>query len=202
MNELERSRLNDFKKILTYHIVTKICYSFKEDYDLYYKAPLIWKQWQARKLKYSPKIYKYIVAFNSTSLTSIQRQHIFGKDENNNYIKYAELIEYDPDIKVFNKGTIYMSKRRFCLSKRYQLPYEYIKNIFNDKQLLSKVKNAKSDFYTDRQRRLIFTQIIKQEHYHYKTNKQLIEDITEEERIKTVIDEFIINGDLHETTTQ
>lgn len=46
---------------------------------------------------------------------------------------------------------------------------------------------------------LFFTQIIKQEHYHYKTNKQLIEDITEEERIKTVIDEFIINGDLHET---
>jgi len=43
MNELEQSRLNDFKKILTYHIVTKICYHFKGDYDLYYKAPLIWE---------------------------------------------------------------------------------------------------------------------------------------------------------------
>ena len=201
MNELEQSRLNDFKKILTYHIVTKICYHFKGDYDLYYKAPLIWEQWQARKLKYSPKIYKYIVAFNSTSLTSLQRQHIFGKDENNHYVKYQNLIEQDPSIKVFNKGTIYMSKRRFALSKRYQLPYEYIKSIFNDKQLLFKVKNAKSDFYTDRQRRLIFTQIIGQQHYHYKTNKQLIEDITEEERIKTIIDEFIITGDLNETTT-
>ena len=191
MNDLEQSRLNDFKKILTYHIVSKICYSFKGNYDLYYDAPNIWKKWQARKIKYNPNIYKYIVLFNSTSLSSFQRQHIFGRDEHGKYIHYDMLILQDNEITVFNKGTIFMSNRRFSLKKRYQLPYEYIKNIFLDKNLLSKVRDASSDFYTDRQRRLIFTQIIKQKQYHYKTNKQLIEDISEEEKVKAFIDEFI-----------
>lgn len=50
-----------------------------------------------------------------------------------------------------------MDGRRFQLCKRYQLPYELIKSIFDDEALLAKVCDAGSDYYTDRQRRLIFT---------------------------------------------
>ena len=32
MNEIEKSRLGDFKRILTYRIVTKIVHDFKGDY--------------------------------------------------------------------------------------------------------------------------------------------------------------------------
>lgn len=198
MNELEKSRLDDFKKILTYQIVTKICYYFKYNYDLYYKAPKIWKQWKLRKLKYSAEIYKYIVAFNQIAFSFKQRQHIFGRDKNGKYVQYAKLIDQDNDIKVFNKGTIFMSNRRFSLKKRYQLPYEYIKSIFNNKQLLDKVVNVKSDFYSDRQRRLIFTQILEQQHYHYKTNKETLSDFNEEQRVKEFMEEFLIEEDLHE----
>ena len=196
MNDIEQSRLNDFKKILTYHIVSKICYNFKNNYELYYKASTLWKEWKGRSIKYSASIYKFIVAFNSTALSNAQRQHIFGRDGNGKYIRYEQLIENDPDIKVFNKGTIFMSKRRFPVKKRYQLPYEYIKEIFNDPQLLKKVRDAKSDFYSDRQRRLIFTQIIGAKHYHFKTNKEHIDDVTDEQRAKELIEEMFADGGL------
>ena len=169
MNELEQSRLNDFKKILTYHIVSKIRYHFNDNYAMYYKAPIMWSKWRNQKLKYHPTIYKCIIGFNATSLSSLQRQHIFGRDQNKKYIQYDKIIVQDRDIKIFPKGTIVMNNRRFGIKKRYQLPYEYIKNIFNDKILLEKVLDAGSDFYSNRQRRLIFTQIIGQKHYHYKT---------------------------------
>ena len=35
------------------------------------------------------------------------------------------------------------------------------------------MRDAGSDYYTDRQRRLIFTQLMNQKHYHYKTNKEI-----------------------------
>ena len=34
------------------------------------------------------------------------------------------------------------------------------------------MRDAGSDYYTDRQRRLIFTQLLNQKNYHYKTNKE------------------------------
>lgn len=187
MTELEKNRLEDFKRVLTYRLVTKIHHDFKDNYKLYYEAPCIWAKWRNKQIKYDKRIYKLIVMFNQTSLTTHQVMHIFGKGENKKYLSYSSLIAQDSSIKVFNKGTVFMSKRRFCFAKRYQLPFDFIENIFKNPDLLAKVIDAGSDYYTPRQRRLIFTQINKQKTYHYKTNKQHLEDMTEDEKIKDML---------------
>ena len=179
MTDNEKNRLEDFKKVLTYHILSKIKYEFHKSsnpVEDYYNAPKIWKIWKDKKCAYNHKIYNTIVSFNNTALSKLQVRNIFGKDESKKYLKYTELIKNDPDITVLNQGTIIIKNRRFQYQKRYMLPYEYIKGIWNDKELLKKALNAGSDFYSNRQRRLIFTQINKQKNYHYKSNKQMIEE--------------------------
>ena len=163
MTELEISRLQDFKQILTYHLVSKINYKygFNKNFIAYYKAPTIWQMWKEGKVKYSKPIFKYLALFNATALTRNQVKAIFGKDENNIPLCYVKLIEQDNTITSFNKGTIVIKGIRHQIAKRYQLPFEYIKNIFDNPQLLEKVLDATSDFYTKRQRRLIFNQIIR-----------------------------------------
>lgn len=156
MSELETQRLEDFRRILTYRLVTKIKHDFKGNYRLYYEAPCLWTKWKNHLLKYDKKIYKLIVLFNQTALSNQQCQHIFGK-ENGKYLPYSKLIAEDTTIKVFNKGTVCMNGSRFGVKQRYQLPFEFIKSIFENKELLEKVCDARSDYYTDRQRRLIFT---------------------------------------------
>jgi hypothetical protein len=107
MNNLENNRLNDFKKVLTYHLVTKIKYHFKSNYNLYYYAPKLWQQWRNHNIKYEHKIYDLINKFNQTSLSAKQVQSIFGKDESNKkWIAYKNILESDNEIKIFNKGTI------------------------------------------------------------------------------------------------
>lgn len=109
--------------------------------------------------------------------------HIFGKADGK-YLPYSEIIELDTSIKMFNKGTVCMNGSRYGVKKRYQLPFEFIKTIFENEQLLNKVIDAGSDYYTDRQRRLIFTQINnKQNNYHYKTKQEKIEAMSEQEKI-------------------
>lgn len=184
MSELEKERLEDFKKVLTYRLVTKIHHDFKDNYKLYYEAPCIWVKWKNHKINYDKRIYKLIVMFNQTALSAHQIQSIFGKDANNKWIAYGNIVSQDPSIKVFNKGTICMKNRRFGVKKRYQLPIELIEAIFADKKLLEKVCDAGSDYYTDRQRRLIFTQINdKKKGYHYKTNEELVEEMSDQEMI-------------------
>jgi hypothetical protein len=191
MNKLKTERLNDFKKILAYHLVTKIRYHFNSNYKLYYYAPKLWKQWRNRKIKYETKIYDLINKFNQTSLSAKQVQSIFGKDESNKkWIAYKTILESDDDIKIFNNGTIYENGQRYQIKNRYQLPYEYIKSIFENKELLEKVCDAGSEFYSDRQRRLIFTQINKQQKYHYKTKQEIAESLTDEEMIAAIIDDI------------
>lgn len=188
MNKLETERLQDFKRILTYHLVTKIRHSFKGSYTSYYAAPKIWAAWKSKKIKYDAKIYRMIVAFNQTGLSAHQVQSIFGKDSNNKWISYGKLISSDIDIKIFNKGTVYMNDSRYQIKKRYQLPFELIKSIFDDENLLAKVVDAGSDYYTDRQRRLIFTQINdKKKHYHYKTKQEKIDEMTDQEKIDALL---------------
>lgn len=101
-------------------------------------------------------------------------------------MKYSSLIKSDKDIKIYNKGTIVIKDRRFGVKQRYELPYEMIKSIFEDGKLLERVLDAGSDYYTDRQRRLIFTQINKQKKYHYKTNVELATSPSDEEIAKLV----------------
>lgn len=163
MTDLEMSRLQDFKKILTYHLVSKINYKygFNKNYVAYYKAPYIWQMWKNGKVKYAKPIFKYLALFNATSLSRNQVKAIFGKDENNIPISYVELLKQDNEITSFNKGTIVIKGVRHQIAKRYQLPFDYIKSIFEDQQLLEKVLDATSDFYTKRQRKLIFNQIVR-----------------------------------------
>ena len=188
MNNLEIERLNDFKKVLTYHIVSKIKYHFKSNYKLYYGAPKLWGQWRNHQIDYNTKIYDLINKFNATALSSHQVQRIFGQDKNKKWISYSTLIENDPDIKVFNKGTIVENGQRYHIKNRYQLPYSYIETIFKNPDILKKVLDASSEFYSDRQRRLIFTQINKQQKYHYKTKKELANSLSQE-----ALDELIEN---------
>lgn len=184
MSKLEKERLEDFKKVLTYRLVTKIHHDFKDNYKLYYEAPCIWTKWKNHQIDYDKRIYKLIVMFNQTALSAHQVQSIFGKNNENIWIAYANLIAQDNSIKVFNKGTVYMNNRRFGVKKRYQLPVELIEEIFVDKILLEKVCDARSDYYTDRQRRLIFTQINdKKKGYHYKTNEELVEEMSIQDKV-------------------
>ena len=179
MTNIENERLTDFKRILTYHLVTNIKEKFKSNYKLYYGAPKLWGQWRNHQIDYNTKIYDLINKFNQTSLSAHQVQSIFGKDDSNKkWLAYKNIIENDPDIKVFKKGTIVENGQRYQLKNRYQLPYEFIKNIFENKELLDKVLDVDSDYYSNRQRRLIFTQIKKQKHYHYK--QKPVPEITDE----------------------
>ena len=92
-NDIEESRLEDFKRILTYRIVTKIVHDFKGDCDLYYKAPRIWAAWRGGNIQYSKKIYELIIKFNSTALSKNQVKSIFGRDHNRKWLNYAALVE-------------------------------------------------------------------------------------------------------------
>ena len=188
MKNIAESRLEDFKRVLTYRIVTKIVHDFKGKYELYYDAPRFWAAWRNQKLPYNKKIYELIIKFNNTALTKNQVKSIFGRDQEKKWLNYAALIESDQEIKTFNKGTICMGGRRFQICKRYQLPRCFIQAIFEDKALLEKVCDAGSDYYTDRQRRLIFTQIHKAKTYHYTTKAEIVEAMT--------IDELVAGIDL------
>ena len=137
--------------------------------------------WREGRVKYSRLTFQYIALFNSTALSRNQIKAIFGKDENGIPIKYVNIIAQDNSIKQFNKGTIVVKGIRHQIAKRYQLPFEYIKNIFDNSELLNKVLDATSDFYTKRQRRLIFNQIIRKKQPNLtKIEKQRIEDIIKE----------------------
>ena len=188
MDNLIQSRLDDFKKILTFHIISKIHYKygFNDNYNLYYEAPKKWKQWRSGEIKYSRFTFKYLALFNSTALDRNQVKAIFGKDESGKIISYVDAIKSDLDIIQFNKGTIVIKGKRYPIAKRYQLPYEYIKSIFDDPDMLAKVLDVKSDFYTKRQRRLIFNQILMKD----KRKKQRLQKKTEEQQVQEIIDEM------------
>lgn len=191
MTELEMQRLEDFKRVLTYRLVTKILHDFKGKYKLYFEAPCLWQKWKTKQMDYDKKIYKLAIMFNNTALSSHQVQSIFGKDSNKKWIAYQSLIAQDKDIKVFNKGTICMSGSRYQVRKRYQLPFELIEKIFTTPELLKKVLDAGSDYYTPRQRRLIFTQINNtKKNYHYMTKQQKLDAMSEDEKVSALMEEI------------
>ena len=193
-DQIDAERLEDFKKVLTYHLVNKIAYHFKGNVETFYKIPAMWKMFRAHRLSKDINPWSLIAKFNSAGLTRLQVASIFGKypNEKSFTIPYSKLIEADAEVTVCKHGSLVTGKgekkRRIGKSNCYLLPKEYIASIFADEALLKKVKDAGSDFYSDRQRRLIFTQINKQKNYHYKTNAEL----TEEEKIAAVIDSIEI----------
>lgn len=194
MTNIEASRLEDFKKILTYHIVAKIRYLFKDNFKLYYEAPVLWAKWKNKKVQYDKKIYKLVVMFNHTSLSAHQVQSIFGKDESGKWISYGSILSNDSSIKTFRHGTICMSGRRFHMKTRYQLPFSVIEDIFKDPSLVKKVCDAGSDYYTPRQRRLIFTQINNTKNgYHYKTKQEIYDEMTDDQLVDGLFEDTTID---------
>ena len=178
--DLELERLEDFKKVLTFHIVDKIQQFFKRDYHRFYTAKATYSRFISCKNKtyaYDKEkvhfVYASIISFNKVGLDKSQVAQIFGKDKNHKRVKYKDLLENCNDIVKVNRGTLYIKGRRFDIPIRYLLPEELIKSIFESEELYDKVRDAGSDYYTDRQRRLIFTQLLNQKHYHYKTNKEI-----------------------------
>ena len=108
------------------------------------------------------------------------------------------MIESCNDIVKVNRGTLYIKGHRFDIPIRYLLPEELIKSIFESEDLYKQVRDAGSDYYTDRQRRLIFTQLLNQKHYHYKTNKEVEKENQEKTLMPTDkdLDDLIKDLDL------
>lgn len=185
---LKLERLEDFKKVLTFHIIDKIQQFFGKDYHKFYTAKAAYTRFINCKNKsyaYDKKkvhyVYASIISFNKVGLDRSQVAQIFGKDQNHKRINYKELIDSCSDIIKVNRGTLFIKGRRFDVPIRYLLPESMIKSIFESEELYQKVRDAGSDYYTDRQRRLIFTQLLNQRHYHYKTNKEVEEENIENE---------------------
>lgn len=153
-------RLNDFKKILTYHIVKNIYTSFNSDYKLYYMIADLYCH-ISKKTDTNYTLQKYVMLFNQIALSRNKVKAIFGKDHNNNVISYTSIIENDPDIKKLNQGTYSIDGKQIQLSNRYILPYNHISAIFENARLLKDVLDIQSSFYTKRQRKLIYNQILK-----------------------------------------
>ena len=194
MTNIENERLSDFKRVLTFHLVTSIKEKFDSNYNLYFFAPKLW-EWRDSydRPNNEYKRFYYTNLFNQTALSANQVKSIFGGDpETKKWLAYSTLIENDPDIKVFKNGTIMYDGKRYQVKKRYQLPYEFIKNIFENKELLDKVLDVESDYYSNRQRRLIFTQIKKQKHYHYKRKnlREITDSVIEEILVKEILKDF------------
>ena len=85
--KLELERLEDFKKVLTFHIVDKIQQFFKKDYHKFYTAKATYSRFINCKNKtyaYDKKkvhfVYASIISFNKVGLDRSQVAQIFGKD--------------------------------------------------------------------------------------------------------------------------
>ena len=186
--------MEDFKKVLTFRLVTKIRKHFKGNVKLFYSVPKIWKKFKNHMLKEKDlNPFSLISLFNDAGLDRDQVKHIFGKYPGCKTftIPYSSLITSDMSLSVKNYGMHKSGNKTIHHNNVYLLPFELVSSIFEDKSLLEKVCDAGSDYYTDRQRRLIFTQILKvSKNYHYKTNKQEADELTDEQKVEELLKEI------------
>mgnify|MGYP007090521218 CR=1 FL=1 len=146
--------------MLTFHLVSKIRHNFNSDVKAYFEAPGMWASWRDGKTQYNPRIYEQIAKFNATALDSKVVAKIFGKYRNGQRLPYEEILKNCGDIEIFNKCTVVVKGERHNICRRYRLKREILEKIFADEALLGKVLDAKSDFYTKRQRKLIFGSLL------------------------------------------
>lgn len=85
---------------------------------------------------------------------------IFGKYRNGRRLPYEEILKNCPDVEIFNKCTVVVKNERHNVCRRYRLKRPVLERIFADEALMGKVLDAKSDFYTKRQRKLIFGSLL------------------------------------------
>lgn len=187
---IDKERLEDFKKVLTFQLVSKIKYHFKGSVKLFFSAPKIWAKFRAHSLSDTTiNPYALITKFNDAGLSRNQVKAIFGKYPGckSFTIPYSELIAQCADITIREHGSLQVKDKKYGVSKCYMLPFEFLNAIFEDAELLEKACDAKSDYYTNRQRRLIFTQLLDvKKNYHYKTNAE----ISDEDKIAELIKEI------------
>lgn len=160
---IERERLGDFVKILTFHLVSKIRHHFNSDLKAYFDAPGMWMSWHEGKAQYNPRTYELMAKFNATALDSRTVSKIFGWSGKGKRLPYEEILKDCPDVDVFNKCTVVVKGQRHNVCRRYRLKRQILEGIFADEALLKKVLDAKSDFYTKRQRKLIFGSLLGEE---------------------------------------
>lgn len=222
MTELETQRLQDFRMILRYHLCNKIKHFGCTPKEFYAACKLY--EMAKKTHTYSKRIFELLAFVNVSGLSRTQVHSIFGyykTGTSRKWISYKKLIE-DSDISVRKYGTQYCKKAdtRRHFTNCYFLPYEEIAKVFADEELLSKVLDATSDLYTDRQRCLIFNQIIgvevvrdsngnivrdkngkvvtvKHTRSRYKTNKQILQEKAEAEELSdNDLDDLINNIEL------
>lgn len=173
-NEIYLERLEDFKKVLIFNQVTKIKKLFRSNLKLFYSVPTLWRAFKSYSLK-SDKInpFEVISKLNKFGLTRDQVKAIFGKTPNSKTfdIPYSKLIEEDNQILKLSHGIQAFGDCKRGMTNKYILVSDLIEPIFNDKELLEKVCDATSEFYTARQRRLIFSQILNKKQAKQKTNE-------------------------------
>lgn len=85
---------------------------------------------------------------------------IFGKYRDGRRLPYEEILQNCPDVEIFNKCTVVVKNERHNVCRRYRLKRGTLEKIFSDEKLLGKILDAKSDFYTKRQRKLIFGAVL------------------------------------------
>lgn len=124
-------------------------------------------------------------------------ERIFGVYPDGRRLPYEEILKGCPDIDVFNKGTIVVGGKRHNICRRYRLRREILDRIFSDEKLLKNVLNAKSDFYTKRQRRLIFAIMGADEAVQEKEPAKTSETIEKTEKSEIEMNQDTTNATAH-----
>lgn len=96
---------------------------------------------------------------------------VFGKYRDGRRLPYEEILKNCPDVEIFNKCTVVVKNERHNICRRYRLKREILEQIFSDEKLLGMVLDAKSDFYTKRQRKLIFGAVLGAERKNNEINE-------------------------------
>lgn len=166
--KIELQLIDDLEKFATFKVVTKLDYYIKagkiKSPDDVYQACNVWSCWRNNKLDYNPAIYGNISIYNECGISTKQLKAVFGKTIGPNgkrtYRRYSHLLQ-------FSKLSIGKHGKAFCAGKgkekekadyfchTFLPPKELIDRIFADDELLEKVKDYNSDYYTPRQRKLI-----------------------------------------------
>ena len=187
MTVIEQQRLQDFKNILTYHLVNKITYFFNCDYNAFFDAPKNYTRFvnagENRKFFNSDEVHdiyrNLIECFNRIALPKGVVQNVFGRQQINNKwvkIQYKNLINRCGWVKRINSGVIITKGKRTHFASIYLLERDYIARIFEDPDSYQKARDPNSDFYTIRQRSIIFKHLLTKQ----KTEKK--DDMTKKEK--------------------
>lgn len=108
---------------------------------------------------------------------------IFGKYRDGCRLPYEEILKGCPDVEIFNKCTVVVKNERHNICRRYRLKRGIIEQIFSDEKLLLEILDAKSDFYTKRQRKLIFGAVLGAEREKPEINEKTKEAMNEKIQI-------------------